>query len=158
MREKVSQVIHLKRVLCLEDIKNTFYLLTKITVILPFLSILWDSWLNGHEFEWTLGVGDGQGGLACCGSWCCKELDTTEWLNWSELTIFLYFTEKKRKLGGVLKKSQLEANESSGWWQALLGLVAGVLISCRRCRERLSCWDLSWRIFSCWWWSFSLGL
>jgi len=33
---------------------------------------------------WTLGV-DGQGGLECCGSWGCKELDTTEWLNWTEL-------------------------------------------------------------------------
>ena len=36
---------------------------------------------NGQWFVWTLGVGDGQGGLACCGSWDCKELDTTEQLN-----------------------------------------------------------------------------
>ena len=35
----------------------------------------------GHEFGWTLGVGVGQGGLACCGSWGRKELDTTERLN-----------------------------------------------------------------------------
>ena len=41
--------------------------------------------LNGREFEWTLGVGDGQGGLACCRSWGCKELDTTERLNWTEI-------------------------------------------------------------------------
>jgi len=34
--------------------------------------------LNGHGFGWTLGVGDGQGGLACCGSWSHKELDMTE--------------------------------------------------------------------------------
>ena len=34
--------------------------------------------------EWTPGVGDGQGGLACCNSWGCKQLDTTEWLNWTE--------------------------------------------------------------------------
>ena len=40
MREKVSSVMCLRKVLCLEDIKNTFYLLTKKTVILPFLSIL----------------------------------------------------------------------------------------------------------------------
>ena len=39
-------------------------------------------WLDGHEFEWTPGVGDGQGGLACCDSWGRKELDTTEQLNW----------------------------------------------------------------------------
>ena len=37
--------------------------------------------LNGHEFECTLGVGDGQGGLACCDSWGCKESDRTERLN-----------------------------------------------------------------------------
>ena len=42
-------------------------------------------WLNGHGFGWTPGVGDGQGGLACCNSWCCKESDMTEWLNWTEL-------------------------------------------------------------------------
>ena len=42
--------------------------------------------LNGHEFEWTPGVGDGQGGLACCDSLGCKESDMTEWLtelNWT---------------------------------------------------------------------------
>ena len=44
----------------------------------------WHHWLDGHEFEWTLGVGDGQGGLACCDSWGCKELDMTEQLNWTE--------------------------------------------------------------------------
>ena len=33
----------------------------------------WHHWLNGHEFGWTQVVGDGQGGLACCGSWGCKE-------------------------------------------------------------------------------------
>ena len=44
----------------------------------------WQHRLDGHEFGWTLGVGDGQGGLACCDSWGCKESDTTEWLNWTE--------------------------------------------------------------------------
>ena len=42
----------------------------------------WHHWLDGHEFKWTLGVGDGQEGLACCDSWGCKELDMTERLNW----------------------------------------------------------------------------
>ena len=41
--------------------------------------------LNGHEFEWTLGVGDGQGGLVCWDTWGHKKSDTTEWLNWTEL-------------------------------------------------------------------------
>ena len=45
----------------------------------------WYHWLNGHEFEWTLGVGDGQGDLACFSPWGRKELDTTEQLNWTEL-------------------------------------------------------------------------
>ena len=44
----------------------------------------WHHQLSGHGFEWTPGVGDGQGGLACCGSWGHKELDTTEQLNWTE--------------------------------------------------------------------------
>ena len=42
----------------------------------------WHHWFDGHESEWTPGVGDGQGGLACCNSWGRKESDTTEWLNW----------------------------------------------------------------------------
>ena len=45
----------------------------------------WHHQLDRHEFEWTLGVCDGQGGLACCNSWGCKESDTTEQLNWTEL-------------------------------------------------------------------------
>ena len=45
----------------------------------------WHHRLNGHGFGWTPGVGDGQGGLACCGSWGCQESDTTERLNWTKL-------------------------------------------------------------------------
>ena len=45
----------------------------------------WHHRLNGHEFWWTPGVGDGQGGLACCSPWGCKESDMTERLNWTEL-------------------------------------------------------------------------
>ena len=44
----------------------------------------WHHHLNGHSFGWTLGVGYGQGGLVCCGSWGCKESDKTERLNWTE--------------------------------------------------------------------------
>ena len=46
----------------------------------------WHHWLDGHEFQWTPGVGDRQGGLACCNSWGGKESDKTEWLNWTEAT------------------------------------------------------------------------
>ena len=45
----------------------------------------WHHWLDGHGFGWTLGVGSGQGGLACCDSWGHKESDTTERLNWTEV-------------------------------------------------------------------------
>ena len=51
--------------------------------------VRWHHQLNGHEFGWPLGVGDGQGGLACCGSWGHKELDTTDRLNWTEDCCFL---------------------------------------------------------------------
>ena len=45
----------------------------------------WHHRLDGHGFGWTLGVGDGQGGLECCGPWGRKELNMTEQLNWAEL-------------------------------------------------------------------------
>ena len=45
----------------------------------------WHQRPNGHEFEWTLGVGDGQGSLVCCSPWGHRDSDTTERLNWTEL-------------------------------------------------------------------------
>ena len=51
----------------------------------------WDGWMASltqwHELGWTLGVGDGQGDLACCSPWGCKESDTTERVNWIEHSI-----------------------------------------------------------------------
>ena len=47
----------------------------------------WHHWLNGHEFEQVLGVGDEQGSLSCCSPWSHKESDMTEWLNWTELKV-----------------------------------------------------------------------
>ena len=47
----------------------------------------WHHWLNGHEFEEALGVGEGQGSLACWGPWGLKVSDMTEWLNW----IYIWF-------------------------------------------------------------------
>ena len=46
----------------------------------------WHHWLNGQEFEHALG----QGRLACCSPWGCKESDTTERLNWTELNWYLF--------------------------------------------------------------------
>ena len=56
----------------------------------------WHHRLNGCEFEWTPGDGDGQGGLACCDSWGRKESDTTERLNWTGLN---------KDNGGLLQKA-----------------------------------------------------
>ena len=50
----------------------------------------WHHQLNGRESGWTPGVGDGQGGLACCDSWGRKESDTTERLNWTDSYIYVY--------------------------------------------------------------------
>ena len=55
----------------------------------------WHHRLNGLGFGWTPGVGDGQGGLACCGSWAHKESDTTERLNWTELYVCCSSKTKK---------------------------------------------------------------
>ena len=53
----------------------------------------WHHWLDGHEFGWTPGIGDGQGGLSCFNSWGRKESDTPEQLNWIETWKFeLNFT------------------------------------------------------------------
>ena len=49
----------------------------------------WHHWLDGHEFEQTPGVGDGQGSLVCCSPWGRKELDMTEWLNWTEIVLHI---------------------------------------------------------------------
>ena len=67
----------------------------------------WHHWLKGHEFEEALGVGDGQGGLACCSPWGRKELDMTERLNWTDSKyafLILYtcpcsYLERKRAYG-----------------------------------------------------------
>ena len=49
-------------------------------------------WLDGHEFEQTLGDGEGQESLACCSLWGLQESDMTEWLNWIDYKwIFLWF-------------------------------------------------------------------
>ena len=45
----------------------------------------WHHQHNGRGFGWAPGVGDGQGGLACCSSWGCKESDTAEQLNNNKL-------------------------------------------------------------------------
>ena len=51
----------------------------------------WHHWLDGHESEQALGICDGQGSLACCSPWGCKELDMIKWLIWTEeISEFMY--------------------------------------------------------------------
>ena len=50
----------------------------------------WHHWLNGHEFEQTVEDGEGQGSLACCSSWGCKESDMTKQLNNSQVEKYWY--------------------------------------------------------------------
>ena len=65
--------------------------------------------------EWTLGVGDGQRGLVCCDSWGCKESDTTEWLNWTELRWWTGCTPEKKKLG-LTGHLLLDGHSMWPWW------------------------------------------
>ena len=68
----------------------------------------WHHRLNGQEFGWTLGVGDGQGVLACCGPWGRKESDTTEQLNWLNETktvrCYVISCNKGCGVGGLVAK------------------------------------------------------
>ena len=62
----------------------------------------WHHRHNGHGFGWTLGI-DGQGGLACCSSWGCKESDMTEQLNWPVTQRIKEFLYHIRVVAGILK-------------------------------------------------------
>ena len=110
----------------------------------------WHHWLDGHEFEWTLGVGDGQGGLACCYSWGHKESDTTAWLNWTELNnnnplsksfgnrwlrIEHFFTYLK----GVSSKKACTAYSQQGLEKHLI--IKHTIISAEICMNFHSKWD-----------------
>ena len=62
----------------------------------------WHYWLDGRESEWTPGVGDGQGGLACCNSWVAKS--RTRLSDWTELKETELKKKKKQILTVILKK------------------------------------------------------
>ena len=88
----------------------------------------WHHQLNGHEFEQAPGVGDGQGGLACCTPWGLKELDTTERLNWTELKKMKSWrrTEKNEKLETHRHRRKLMVTKGQSWeggWIRSLGLT-----------------------------------
>ena len=85
----------------------------------------WHHWLNGHEFEQTLGGGEGQWSLVCCSPWGCKWLDTTEWLNNNSRRITLSlstsdFTLRVSRIYWVLCKS-FKSNLPHGFQMAIQG-------------------------------------
>ena len=82
----------------------------------------WHLWLDRHEFEQTPGVGDGQGGLACCSPWGHKELDTTKRLNWTELT-----GERTTHAQALLEKAVVLGREENA--RGFFGLVARIRIA-----------------------------
>ena len=72
----------------------------------------WHHRLDGHEFEWTPGVSDGQGGLVCCDSWGHKELDMTERLNWTELNVNLTLWYIQNASQSLIPKTKSDSKES----------------------------------------------
>ena len=89
----------------------------------------WHHWLDGRQYEWTLGVGDGQGGLACCDSWGRKESVMTEQLNWTDTRFmvnvwFFLFLEKdiSRGLNSVLHLL------ACGFWPNFLVLQTSLVV------------------------------
>ena len=98
----------------------------------------WHHQLDGREFGWTLGGGDGQRGLACCGSWGLKESDMTEQLNWTDQRCgevpaprrcwstggHCHGTGRKGRCQGVLGKPWL-AQVPSTWWPGGAEAVTG---------------------------------
>ena len=76
----------------------------------------WHHWLDGRESRWTPGVGDGQGGLACCNSWGRKESDRTERLNW------MPFPQPNPTQKADTGSTDSEASTvRAGWWWAVRG-------------------------------------
>ena len=71
----------------------------------------WHHRFDGRGFGWTLGIGDGQGGLVCCNSWGHKESDTTEQLNWTE-------------------RISTISNDNFTWWTLKTWIQISMLIFC----------------------------
>ena len=79
----------------------------------------WHHWLDGREFEWIPGVGDGQGGLACCDSCGRKESDMTERLNWTVLHWTSWAWKKDTVLYNVKDTKAQPLVEDAHMWQCM---------------------------------------
>ena len=102
----------------------------------------WHHPLDGCEFEWTPGVVDGQGGLACCNSWGRKESDTTEQLNWTEMRIkykycslmsMLFPLGHKKRINNMVKTQKSKPRQTVR--QALLAWK-----TVKKKKNRRICW------------------
>ena len=101
--------------------------------------------LYGHGIGWTPGVGDEQRALVCCGSWGLKQSDTTEWLNWTELssnssrlvsvlirgegnTNFFFFNQHSTAPASFLKKQTITTTTKKLWY--FYNKVRNILFEC----------------------------
>ena len=83
----------------------------------------WHHRLTGHEFEQAPGIGDGQESLACCSPWGHKELDMTEWLNWTD-AVNSWLNGKVPHAGedwGQKEEKGMTEDEMVGWHHRLNG-------------------------------------
>ena len=113
----------------------------------------WHHRPNGHGFGWTPGVGDGQGGLACCSSWGLKELDTTERLNWTELNLPLCLSlnsscdETYRTWASLSPETGYVISMKRQWIQVPVWVLAGLKSQSELCgyswpEIQMITWDL----------------
>ena len=84
--------------------------------------------IDGHEFEQAPRVGDGQGTLECCSPWDCKELDTTEWLNWTELNWYVFLElsclfSDPADVGNLVSGSSAFSKSSLNIWEFSLHVL-----------------------------------
>ena len=116
--------------------------------------------LDSSEFEWTLGDGDRQGGLACCDSWGRKESDMTERLNWTELRQHIkkqrhYFANKGPSSQSYGFSSShvwmWELDHKEGWvpknwcfWTVMLEKTLESLLDCKEIQPVHSKGNQSW--------------
>ena len=117
----------------------------------------WYHWLNGRESEWTPGVSDGQGGLACCDSWGRKKSDTTELLNWTELgcsLVGLMLKLKRQYFGHLMQRAdtfektlmlaKIEGRRRRGGWDSWMASPTQ--------------WTWVWMASRSWWWTGRPGM
>ena len=109
----------------------------------------WHHWLNGHGFGWTPGVGDGQGGLVCCGSWGCRVgHDWATELNWTGNKATPFLNGKASTLilrlqVCFLVTGNFFSNFPPNWQQASSDFPSsswGCLCLCVPRAEQLPCW------------------